>query len=259
MSKLRPSSILFPSLVMTDAEVVAVLRGNKKVMRLPPRHQPLPSVSITGRPLWSAWVRRNTFTTNHRKVVEFMPATKEERIIREYFVPVLEWLMEFAPFKVGDVVRVRETWTGSQDTLRGYFKADYAYWDFLTNQRLKMPGEPEKCRWRSATTSPFWASRLFLKITSVRAERLQAITGEDAILDAARYVHEQGKGIRFAAIDAPPRESPSATTRWAFARYWNRKHPHLHWKSNPFVFRCEFEPVDRPPEIHERVTQLQTR
>lgn len=76
----------------------------------------------------------------------------------------------------GDRLWVRETWamegTDETSTLPLQYKADRSDW--------------LKCsKWRPSIHMPRWASRITLEIESVRLERVQEITEEDAIAEGS--------------------------------------------------------------------------
>ena len=78
-----------------------------------------------------------------------------------------------SPYKVGDILYVRETWCkGSLNygTERYYYKAD---------------DKIEHCRWQPSTRMPKEAARIFLKVTNVRVEKLQEITEDDVVDEGA--------------------------------------------------------------------------
>ncbi|EHK2355221.1 hypothetical protein KCK31_000640 [Clostridium perfringens] len=86
------------------------------------------------------------------------------------------------PYKAGDILYVRETWkryekrVGEGNSCRltefyGY-KAD--------EDKAGNPSEFYEGKWRPSIHMPKEAARIFLKVTSVRAERLQDIDEEQA-------------------------------------------------------------------------------
>lgn len=103
-------------------------------------------------------------------------------------------------------------------------------------------------KWRSPVAMPRWASRITLEITSVRVERLQDISDEDA--RAEGIIH----GLHYdkAGIARTPREG--------FARVWDIFHgkPKIKrdddgnvvavhdwsWRANPWVWVIEFKRVE---------------
>jgi len=82
---------------------------------------------------------------------------------------------------------------------------------------------------------PRWASRITLEIVSVRAERLQEITPEDALAEGIIRMDDTGEVGHwepFAVAD--------------FNRLWesiNGDKPGKDWKSDPLVWRIEFKVV----------------
>ena len=126
----------------------------------------------------------------------------------------------------GDTLWVRETWAPSR------FKAgdpNYAY---------RADGEREGVgRWRPSIHMPRRASRLTLRIKSVRVERLQEISQGDA----------QAEGLSGPMIDAELDAivnqiglAPSKAFRALWDSINEKSHP---WASNPWVWVVEFERV----------------
>jgi hypothetical protein len=80
---------------------------------------------------------------------------------------------------------------------------------------------------------PRWASRITLKVVSVRAERLQEISEEDALAEGTTpsIVGSDLDYLRYRA---------------GFQTLWesiNGKKPGKNWESNPLVWRIEFKVV----------------
>lgn len=90
-------------------------------------------------------------------------------------------------------------------------------------------------RWKPSIHMPRWAARLFLRVTEVRAERLQEITNDGAIAEglARRPFLEQ--------VQAYP---PGTAERRAFSMLWdeiNGEREGATWADNPWVWVIEFE------------------
>lgn len=127
-----------------------------------------------------------------------------------------------ARYQPGDILWVRETWAAWSPTYgtapRLIYKAD--------------DNAPAGVKWRPSIHMPKKAARIFLRVTGVRVERLQDISGEDIRAEGVL-----GKHFR-------------APTRGAFADVWNhtlkRKDLPLYgWESNPWVWVIKFERIDR--------------
>ena len=133
-----------------------------------------------------------------------------------------------APCEVGDILWVRETWT----VVPG---GSYVY-----KASVECPGA-WRGTWRPSIHMPKEAARLFLRVTEVRAERLQEITPE-----GIRDEGTQGKHFQ-------------APTRGAFADLWDgtvkpADRPIYGWAENPWVWVIRFERVDRPGDFLEGKT-----
>lgn len=89
-------------------------------------------------------------------------------------------------------------------------------------------------RWTPSIHMPRWASRIDLEIVSVRVERLQDITEDDAKAEGVSTVIDP---------DGSPDE-PMPTHRGAFHALWNAINgDRATWESNPFVWAIEFRRV----------------
>lgn len=141
------------------------------------------------------------------------------------------------PYEVGQTLWVREAWTevpwvhadGEKDTQVLY--------------RADAPGknvfDPERGdRWRPSIHMPRWASRITLRVTNVRVEKLQDISPEDAEAEGVfRHIARH-------SIDKVFRDERGATAIARFRELWDsinaKRAP---WKSNPWVWVVTFEVV----------------
>lgn len=107
-------------------------------------------------------------------------------------------------------------------------------WATLSDQKnTAIDGAARDRRWRPSIFLPRWASRLTLDVVSVRVERLQAITEEDA----------RAEGV---AVD-PAALASGATHRQAFADLWDSLNAkRAPWASDPWVWRIEFRRAVQP-------------
>ena len=140
--------------------------------------------------------------------------------------------------KPGDRLWVREThcivsypcWSGLPYT-SSPFEQEYCY--FRAGFDRTHPS-----RWRPSIHMPRWASRITLKVTGVRVERLQDISEEDALAE--------GHGS-----NAPCRVKLAGMN---VARTWFRgvwattvshwKHPEHSWEANPHVWVITFRRLE---------------
>ena len=138
-------------------------------------------------------------------------------------------LMRLCPCGVpGDRLWVRETWGHSWHHAQP--KAFYRATDPDCDRYPDFDG------WEPSTRMPRWASRLTLEVTSVRVERLQAITEEDA----------RAEGVEPAVWLAPNGEAVGEPTyRVGFETLWHKiNHRRASWASNPWVWRVAFSGVE---------------
>jgi len=135
----------------------------------------------------------------------------------------------------GDHLWVRETWATiplydcmkpSQLVPKGtdlFWRAD----DSQTRYNKTSPG-----KWRSPIFMPRWASRITLRVTGVRVERVQEITEDDAKAEGAAMGYDG---------DYSPHQG--FNHRGGFMALWdsiNAKRG-LSWDANPWVWVVEFE------------------
>jgi hypothetical protein len=141
--------------------------------------------------------------------------------------------IDFSPYgQPGDRLWVRET-----HVFERY--EDEPYWLYLhyraTDRTPDLDYEDDedgdpKCKWRPSIFMPRWASRITLEIVSIRAERVQEISEEDANLEGVDFIPS----------------APAATNhRTSFAGLWdsiNAKRG-FGWDVNPWVWVIEFKRV----------------
>lgn len=171
-----------------------------------------------------------------RRVIKYIPALglpeewgpkigtpKFERIVGDY--------SRYAPVKPGETVYVKERWQNNPVGVGAIYAADYE-------------GEKPAKGWKPSLFMPEIASRIRLRITSVTAERLQDISGEDVDAEFLGENYPQ---------DVLPELFPRSgsdfdlygdlSLQQIYARLWDslnaaRGYP---WESNPWVWRIEFK------------------
>lgn len=147
----------------------------------------------------------------------------------------------------GDILWVRETWALPQD-LDGN---DIGY-----QYKTEYGDGSEDWNWKPSIHMPFAAARIFLRIKSVRVERLQGITEEDAI-DEGVETKLYGSHPYFCTLDYTRRPKKQggfwpgfcADTgdqfRKSFHTLWQSINGAESWNANPWVWVVEFERIRR--------------
>ena len=175
-----------------------------------------------------------------------------------------------SPYQRGDILWVRETWQQlapwtdngcglDWDKMQYYYAADGNPGIEMTDDN----GFPlESFRWRPSIHMPKAAARIFLRVTDVRAERVQDITEENALkegvpsefpMDEAYCPVCMGEGLvgavhpaslGFMEIDCPHCE----TAKQRFGNLWQRLNAKrgYGWDANPWVWAYTFERIATP-------------
>ncbi|SDC70843.1 hypothetical protein SAMN05428966_102161 [Massilia sp. PDC64] len=135
--------------------------------------------------------------------------------------------------QAGDRLWVRETWAPHPDfpetTRRGIYRAD-------TECKYDV------ARWRPSIHMPRWASRILLEVVSVRVERLQDISDQDAIAEGISRV---GPGWERWHPDPDDTEHTGSTQkpRLSYMGLWESINGAGSWDANPWVWVVEFKRV----------------
>lgn len=132
----------------------------------------------------------------------------------------------FAKYTIGDILYVRETWVkGSfgNEKPKYFYRTDYPYICFSWKASIHMPKE---------------AARIFLRVTGVRAERLQDITASECIKEGIpkESLIEVGEDFTIGQFDD----------------LWNstikkKDLPLYGWEANPWVWVYKFEIIEVTP------------
>ncbi len=142
-------------------------------------------------------------------------------------------------YEAGDILWVREKWrTVDYEYCDGKWSASIEYADgirgprvfYYDNSDVGIPVDSiySQTGWHSPMFMPREAARLFLKVKTVRVERLQDITAHDAIREGMESV------IPFDAVDE-------------FKELWDNLNAKrgYGWETNPWVLVIEFERINK--------------
>lgn len=155
------------------------------------------------------------------------------------------------PYQLGDILYVRETWCGLPVNEAGHMRGHTIYY-YKADGELRPKGW--RGTWHPSIHMPKEASRIWLKVTDVRVERLQSITVEGAIREGAEgeKCHHTNAGA-FGCTDC-------MNTGWIeppqveFMQIWNStiKKSDIDrygWDANPYVWVIEFERCEKPEGV----------
>lgn len=136
---------------------------------------------------------------------------------------LLDCIEKAPPYRPGDTLYVRETWSRSMAGTYLYRATDIPFIHDRWNPSIHMPRE---------------AARIFLRVTDVRVERLQDITEKDM----------QQEGV----ITRPLlNDFEKFISQKSFALLWDSTikpadRALYDWEANPWVWVIEFERCERP-------------
>ncbi|MGU7800820.1 hypothetical protein ACV2ZF_26720, partial [Escherichia coli] len=97
----------------------------------------------------------------------------------------------------------------------------------------------DEVRWTPSIHMPRWASRILLEITSVRVERLNAISEEDARAEGII----DGGCLNCGEPEPCGCANPVPDATDAFAYLWQSIYGQENWNANPWVWVIEFKRV----------------
>lgn len=142
---------------------------------------------------------------------------------------LLPFIEKIPPFKKGDILYIRETWSEWTD---GYV---YKAW----SSPFPQPGKASVMKWKPSIHMPKEAARIFLKVKDVRVERLNDMRLEDFL--------NEGIMVRPEAFNDP--ENAYWQAKNAFIYLWNStiKKEDIEtygWDANPWVWVIEFERIE---------------
>ncbi|HDY7487859.1 TPA: ASCH domain-containing protein [Vibrio vulnificus] len=160
------------------------------------------------------------------------------------------------PAQIGDLIYVRETFTTDPDVDHDSWndhELSYVEWVGceMSSQFLPEALKANKhclykadckidMKWTPSIHMPRWASRLTLKVTDVRIERVQDISEEEAIKEGINKHHQ-----------LPAFKSPigyHTSPAYAYEELWNSIYGN--WDENPYVWVIEFEVIHQNVDEH---------
>lgn len=173
----------------------------------------------------------------------FQVASKNGIVTEIWQTDANEWcgdnLVPVKPkYKVGEIVYLKEPhiiYTEEYQELKDNFiglKTAYKYGNHLSIQDIV---GNDSAKWKNKLFMPESAARYFIKITGVRAEKLQDISDEDCLKEGIFEV--MGGALNMNGIDGIGWLQPND----AYAALIDKINGKGTWKSNPWVWVYDFE------------------
>jgi hypothetical protein len=154
-------------------------------------------------------------------------------------------------YKVGDVLYLKEPYARSYipemgDKYENPLQAscDPKCWETIYKfDGGVLVGDDGPVEWKNKLFMPEWAARHFIRITAVRAERLQDVSDEDCFREGVIKTSDHFYGIKlgesfYQGADDTPRETYAALIDQINGRGT--------WDSNPFVWVYDYELTEKP-------------
>ncbi|NFG59682.1 hypothetical protein FC778_13450 [Clostridium botulinum] len=161
-----------------------------------------------------------------------------------------------APFHIGDILYVRETWKQYEKRVgQGEHCCLEQFYGYKADE--DKPGNPSEFyegNWKPSIHMPKDAARIFLKVTNVRVERLDQMIIADCLSEGIRAYTKDDKLYKYAVNDEQYtwRNMPH-NPHQAFKDLWDStlKKDQLEqygFNANPYVWVIEFERCEKPNE-----------
>ena len=96
-------------------------------------------------------------------------------------------------------------------------------------------------KWTPSIHMPRWASRITLEIVSVRVERLQDISEDDAKAEGIHQIAHGRSGYYYSAFNKEPDPKNWCHPDSAYKELWDSINGHGSWNLNPWVWVIEFK------------------
>lgn len=135
-------------------------------------------------------------------------------------------------YKVGEIVYLKEPYIITGQT--------YEY-EYLHENKTDITCIKRNGGYKNKLFMPERAARYFIKITGVRAERLQDISEEDCLLEGIKIGRCGNESKWMKAFYAPDDNQPYITAKSAYEEVFNRINGKVAWQMNPFVWVYDYD------------------
>ena len=174
-----------------------------------------------------------------------------------------KWYIDHcAPYQIGDILYVRETWARLVTAKDGEMQSERYVYKATDTYPFGESGYIVKFRWHPSIHMPKEAARIWLKVTDVRVERLQDITEDDVCKEGAEPLIQCDREHATYNADGTLGDMCWNTDECSYCPFeksyselfgemvWNStiKKQDLDsygWDANPWVFVVSFERIER--------------
>ena len=126
----------------------------------------------------------------------------------------------------------------------------FAYKASMTPDSEEIRQEYIRCgfpyQWHPSIHMPRTAARIILEITDVKVERLQSISGTDAVREGIERIKYNGEGIKYNGYKCytdPSSPFPMVDPVASFGSLWQSIYGPDSWQSNPWVWAISFKRI----------------
>lgn len=146
-----------------------------------------------------------------------------------------DFLPRYSRYKVGEIVYLKEPYFTIKED--GVMNVVYKY----GNDQAELWEGTDDFRWDNKLYMPERYARYFIKITSVRVERLQDISEEDCLLEGIERLSYDPDCPELGNVYYAPGIDSFWTAREAYAALIDNINGAGTWESNPFVWVYDYE------------------
>ncbi|MDO9492820.1 hypothetical protein [Acetobacterium sp.] len=166
-----------------------------------------------------------------RRVIKPKPESFGNALIYNGAICTKKGVTKEAPYQVGDILWVRETWLLTDSF--GPWNNGYMYKADEDKNKIVFENTGQVEKWRPPIHMPKEAARIFLKVTDVRVERLQDIDKFWSSYDKEGMRNKETENISIAMKER-------------FIGVWDstikkKDLDEFRWDANPWVWVIEFE------------------
>lgn len=219
-------------IILNTEMVKAVLSGNKVCTRRPLRKQPFVEMWISNGETMIPTDDLDKYN-KHPEDQKFTILRKDEKARG---ASPDTWAMLNAPYQKDDVIYVRETWLDNHEWCminNGFLDTHESHVLYKANDSDLKIATDRGQKWKPSIHMPKYISRLSLKVTNVRVERVRDITEKEAIKEGM---------ISTAILNEAKNDYMGLYAFEHFGELWEKLYGN--WFDSPWVWVIDFEVVN---------------